>query len=59
MTFTKYIKYILPAFFLLTLCACDEIDEQDRFQKVEITSGGEGSDFGAKNVLIEDFTGQR
>ena len=67
MTFSKYIKYALLAFFLLTLCACDEIDEQDRFQKVEIASGGEsggegggeGTGFGAKNVLIEDFTGQR
>ena len=67
MTFSKYIKYALPAIFLLTLCACDEIDEQDRFQKVEIASGGEsggeggseGTGFGAKNVLIEDFTGQR
>ena len=66
MTFSKYIKYALPAIFLLTLCACDEIDEQDRFQKVEIASGGEsggeggseGTGFGAKNVLIEDFTGQ-
>lgn len=66
MTFTKYIKYALPAIFLLTLCACDEIDEQDRFQKVEFASGGEsggegggeGTGFGAKNVLIEDFTGQ-
>ena len=66
MTFTKYIKYALPAIFLLTLSACDEIDEQDRFQKVEIASGGEsggegggeGTGFGAKNVLIEDFTGQ-
>ena len=52
MTFTKYIKYILPAIFLLTLCACDEIDEQDRYVQVPIT-------FGTKNVLIEDFTGQR
>ena len=67
MTFSKYIKYALPAIFLLTLCACDEIDEQDRFQKVEIASGGEsggegggeGTGFGAKNVLVEDFTGQR
>ena len=67
MTFSKYIKYALPAIFLLTLCACDEIDEQDRFQKVEIASGGEsggegggeGTGFGVKNVLIEDFTGQR
>lgn len=67
MTFSKYIKYALPAIFLLTLCACDEIDEQDRFQKVEIASGGEsggeggseGTGFGTKNVLIEDFTGQR
>ena len=67
MTFSKYIKYALPAIFLLTLYACDEIDEQDRFQKVEIASGGEsggeggseGTGFGAKNVLIEDFTGQR
>ena len=66
MTFTKYIKYALPAIFLLTLSACDEIDEQDRFQKVEFASGGEsggegggeGTGFGAKNVLIEDFTGQ-
>lgn len=66
MTFSKYIKYALLAFFLLTLCACDEIDEQDRFQKVEIASGGEsggegggeGTGFGVKNVLIEDFTGQ-
>ena len=67
MTFSKYIKYALPAIFLLTLCACDEIDEQDRFHKVDIASGGEsggegggeGTGFGAKNVLIEDFTGQR
>ena len=65
MTFSKYIKYALPAIFLLTLCACDEIDEQERVQKVEFAAGGESgggggedSDFGAKNVLIEDFTGQ-
>ena len=67
MTFSKYIKYALPAIFLLTLYACDEIDEQERFQKVEFAAGGEsggggggeGTGFGAKNVLIEDFTGQR
>ena len=52
MTFSKYIKYALPAIFLLTLCACDEIDEQDRYEQVQIN-------FGTKNVLIEDFTGQR
>ena len=52
MTFSKYIKYALPAIFLLTLCACDEIDEQDRYEQVPIN-------FGTKNVLIEDFTGQR
>ena len=51
MTFSKYIKYALPAIFLLTLCACDEIDEQDRYEQVQIN-------FGTKNVLIEDFTGQ-
>lgn len=51
MTFPKYIKYALPAIFLLTLCACDEIDEQDRYEQVPIN-------FGTKNVLIEDFTGQ-
>ena len=63
----KYIKFALPAICLLMLCACDEIEENDRFQKVEIASGGEGgggegggsTGFGAKNVLIEDFTGQR
>lgn len=51
MTFSKYIKYALLAIFLLTLCACDEIDEQDRYEQVQIN-------FGTKNVLIEDFTGQ-
>ena len=67
MAFKRYIKIALPAICLLMLGACDEIDEQDRFQKVEIASGGEGgggegggsTGFGAKNVLIEDFTGQR
>ena len=67
MAFKRYIKIALPAICLLMLCACDEIEENDRFQKVEIASGGEGgggeggggTGFGAKNVLIEDFTGQR
>ncbi len=47
----KRLSYLLCALTLL-FCGCDEIDYADRFEEVEpiITS---------RNVLIEEFTGQR
>ncbi len=46
------LTYLSAAALALTLTACDEVDEGERFEPVE--------DFTPrKNVLIEDFTGQR
>lgn len=45
-------KWLLLILVLLGFCACDEVDEADRFTgPVEFVP--------KKNVLIEDFTGQR
>ena len=43
---------LLPLFF-----ACDHIDEADRLIEVSIDNTGENAIY--KNILIEDFTGQR
>ena len=43
---------LLPLFF-----ACDHIDEADRLIEVNIDNTGENAIY--KNILIEDFTGQR
>ena len=45
-------KWFLLILVLLGFCACEEVDEADRFTgPVEFVP--------KKNVLIEDFTGQR
>ena len=45
-------KWLLLILVLLGFCACEEVDEADRFTgPVEFVP--------KKNVLIEDFTGQR
>lgn len=50
MNFLRKIAYLLP--LALTWAACDTVDEADRFD-------GPLSVEARKNVLIEDFTGQR
>ncbi len=49
-----YKKLFLGCALALSLCACDEIDESKRFSNID------PADYPiTKNVLIEDFTGQK
>ena len=48
----KYLAYILPLAAAFAFSACDNVDDDERWnEKVEVDT--------KKNVLIEDFTGQK
>ncbi len=46
------LRYLLPLLMMVTIVACDHIDEDERLIYVKPVSA-------SRNVLIEDFTGQR
>lgn len=43
---------------VMTLSACSDIAEDERFIKGELVGGSDETEISYKNVLIEDFTGQ-
>ena len=48
----------LAVISVMTLSACSDIAEDERFIKGELVGGSDETEISYKNVLIEDFTGQ-